>query len=177
MGDVPEHISQKLPDLGELQRRANVVCKDISIRAKLIETFLARKEPRESSQYVEEQIYENFSSNADHDRLSEFHAADWCDCERVLNGLEDKRLATLGERIVHVEAPESMSEERRQQNNLAVAKRLLAEESEVAWLTLPKAISDTDDMLSVANSEEESLLRALRDYLQKRLEEASQIIS
>jgi exodeoxyribonuclease-1 len=177
MDDVPEHIRQTLPDLGELQRRANVVCDDMSFKTKLIETFLARKEPRESSVYVEEQIYDSFTSNSDNDKLSLFHAADWCDCANILNGLEDQRLATLGERLIHAEAPESMSNERRQQNDIAVAKRLLAEESEVPWLTLPKAIADTEDMLSVANGEEESLLGDLRDYLKKRVEKASQIIS
>ena len=51
------------------------------------------------------------------------------------------------------------------------AHRLIAEQAE--WLTLPKAIEQTDDLLKTANEQSKPFLMKYRAYLAQRLEQAS----
>ena len=50
------------------------------------------------------------------------------------------------------------------------AHRLIAEQAE--WLTLPKAIEQTDDLLKAANEQSKPFLMEYRTYLGRRLEQA-----
>jgi len=50
------------------------------------------------------------------------------------------------------------------------AHRLVAEQAE--WLTLPKAIEQTDDLLKTANEQSKPFLMRYRVYLDQRLEQA-----
>ena len=53
----------------------------------------------------------------------------------------------------------------------------MAAEGTVPWLTLPKAVADTEDFLGVAHGAEARLLRDLRDYLYRQAENASTLIA
>ena len=57
-----------------------------------------------------------------------------------------------------------------------VARRLLADEGTVPWLALPKAIRETDELLVGSIGDEAALLRGLRNYLGRRVEEAKAMI-
>ena len=50
------------------------------------------------------------------------------------------------------------------------AERLLAEEAE--WLTIPKAIEQTEDMLKTADAGSRSFLSEYKVYLGRRLQDA-----
>ncbi|MCZ6859001.1 MAG: hypothetical protein O7I42_01750, partial [Alphaproteobacteria bacterium] len=75
------------------------------------------------------------------------------------------------------EAPDVMSETARHDYELAIAGRLMAEEGTVPWLTLPKAISEADDLLAVAGNTEAALLTGHRDYLRQQAEWAASVLA
>ena len=53
--------------------------------------------------------------------------------------------------------------------------RVVAEQSE--WLTLPKAIEQTEDLLKTANEPSKSFLAVYKDYLVQRLQEMQETAS
>lgn len=176
-GDTPMHLRAKAPDISDLRARAARIHSDDALLQRLITAFLETREPKEPSPHVEEQIYDGFTGNDDQTVLAAFHTAEWSARPAILRDLSDARLQELGERLIHTEAPEIMPPSARSDHEAGVARRLMAAEGIVPWLTLPKALIDTDDFLAVASGAEAALLRDLRDYLIQRTEEARELIA
>ena len=109
--------------------------------------------------------------------LTTFHTAEWSARPEILDSLSDARLRVLGERLIYTEAYEVMPAPARNAHDVALARRLMAGEGTVPWLTLPKAVADTDDFIAVAGGVEAALLRDLRDYLAQQAEEAGALIA
>lgn len=101
-----------------------------------------------------------------------FHEADWSSRAALLGSLADTRLQVLGERLLYTEASEVMPGEGMANYHADVSRRLLADEGAVPWLTLPKAIRETDELLAASNGGAGLCLKELREYLCKRAEEA-----
>jgi hypothetical protein len=70
-----------------------------------------------------------------------------------------------------------MVESARRDYDIAIARRLMASDGAVPWLTFPKAFEDTGDMLAVANGSEAVLLNELRHYLSQRADEAAVMLA
>ena len=49
--------------------------------------------------------------------------------------------------------------------------------STVPWLTLPKSLADTDDLLALVCGAEAALLNDLRDYLDQRAEQEAELVA
>lgn len=175
--DTPEHLRSRAPDIADLRARAARIHGDDALVQRLIAAFLATREPKEPSPHVEEQIYDGFTESDDQATMAEFHIAEWSARPEILNRLSDVRLQTLGQRLIHTEAPEVLPAQTRRSHEIALARRLMADEETVPWLTLPKAIADTDDFLAVADGAEAALLRDLRSYLAQLAEETGKLIA
>ena len=109
--------------------------------------------------------------------MAAFHEAEWSARAEILARLSDARLQVLGERLIHTQAPEVMPVRARNAHDVALARRLMAGEGTVPWLTLPKALADTEDFIAVAGGAEAALLRDLRDYLAQLTEETGSLIA
>ena len=175
--DTPGHLRSQAPDIADLRARAARIRGDDGFVQRLIAAFLATREPKEPSPHVEEQIYDGFTGSDDQKAMAAFHVAGWSARPEILASLSDARLQVLGERLIHTEAPEVMPAPVRSAHDVGVARRLMAAEGSVPWLTLPKAIADTEDFLAVADGREAALLRELRAYLTHRAEEAGALIA
>ena len=175
--DTPEHLRSQAPDIEDLRARTVRIRGDDALVQRLIASFLATREPKEPPPHVEEQIYDSYTGSADQTAMAEFHTAEWSARPEILGRLSDARLQVLGERLIHTEAPEVMPLSARNAHDVGVARRLMAAEGTVPWLTLPKAVADTEDFLAVADGPEAALLRDLRDYLAYRAEEAGALIA
>ena len=175
--DTPEHLRSQAPDIADLRIRAARIHGDDALVQRLIAAFLATRDPKEPSLHVEEQIYDSFTDNADQTTMSAFHTAEWSARPEILDSLSDARLRVLGERLIYTEAPEVMPAPARNAHDVALARRLMAGEGTVPWLTLPKAVADTDDFIAVAGGVEAAPLRDLRDYLAQQAEEAGALIA
>ena len=170
--DVPARVRVQLPGVEELGSRAAYVRQDRDLRQRLMAAVVEDRDEREPSVHVEEQIYDSFTAPEDHALMTAFHEAQWPSRAALLGGLADPRLQVLGERLLYTEAQEVMPAEVLTSYRADVARRLLADEGTVPWLTLPKAIRETDELLAGLTGAEAALLRGLRDYLLERGEEA-----
>ncbi len=175
--DTPEHLRSQAPELADLGARAERIRGDDELVNCLITAFLATREPKEPSGHVEEQIYDSFVEEDDQATMAAFHTAEWSARPEILDRLSDARLQVLGERLLYTEAPEVMTASALNKHDIALARRLMAAEGTVPWLTLPKAIADTEDFLAEAGGPEAALLRDLHDYLDQRAGEAGELIA
>jgi exodeoxyribonuclease-1 len=166
-----------LPDLDELRRRASRIKGDSAFSERLIAAFVLTREQREPSAHVEEQIYDSFASNDDNALMDRFHDLDWPHRTPLIGQLSDERLRSLGQRLVYVEAPDVMTEAARRDYDVAIARRLMAADGTVPWLTLSKALAEADGMLAGAEGPELTLLTGHRDYLRQRAEWAASLLA
>ncbi len=123
---------------------------------------------REPSEHVEEQIYDGFASNDDNALMERFHALDWPQRMPLLGQLADGRLRALGQRLLYVEAPDLMDEAARHEYDAAIARRLMADDGTMPWLTYPQALAEIDKLIAAADGDEADLLAGHRDYLRER---------
>ena len=175
--DTPDRLRSGMPDIDKLRRRAARIKRDEVFARRLIVAFVGTREARKASVHVEEQIYDEFTGDTDQVVMAKFHETEWSGRPAILNRLSDMRLQKLGERLIHVEAPEVMPAYAHRHHQTAIAERIMAAEGTVPWVTLPKAIRETDDLLAASFGAEKSLLNGLRDYLVKRYEEAIAIVA
>ena len=177
--DVPAEARMQFPDVNELRARAAYLRTNKAFVQRLMTATAAAREPWEPSPYVEDQIYDGFASPADRSLMAAFHDtnATWSDRAALVGRLADARLRALGERLLYAEAPQALEGNARSRHEAETAKRLLADDDSLPWLTLRQAIRKTDDLLASAAGAEASLLGGLRDYLSKRLEGAERIVA
>ncbi len=175
--DAPEDMRSAAPELDELRQRATRIRSDSGFMERLIAAFLQTRAEREPSTHVEEQIYDGFIDNSDQALLDRFHDADWPERVPLLGSLSDERLQSLGQRLIFTEAPDVMSATARHDYEVAIARRLMAEEGTVPWLTLPKAIAEADDLIATAGNTEAALLTGHRDYLRQQAEWAASLLA
>ena len=172
--DVPAGV--QLPGAEELESRATCIRKRKDLRERLMAVVLEDREDREPSAYVEKQIYNGFTGYQDQALMRTFHEAGWSSRAALLSSLADTRLQVLGERLLYTEASEVMPAEGLTNYHANVSRRLLADEGTVPWLTLPKAIRETDELLADSEGGEATLMTDLRHYLIGRAEEAKTIV-
>lgn len=166
--DAPEEMREALPPLDELRRRAARVKDDAALCERLIAARLGAREEREPSEHVEEQIYDGFAGFDDNALMDRFHTLDWPQRLPLIGQLADGRLRSLGQRLLYVEAPDLMDEAARQEYDAAIARRLMADDGTVPWLTYPQALAEIDELIAAADGDEAALLEGHRDYLRER---------
>ena len=154
----------------ELQRRSSVYRTNRSLRDRLVNVALGDREPRAQSIYVEQQIYDGFFLNNDQEIMFAFHDVEWERRFELSQQFGDARLRKIAQRVLFTEAPECLPAEIRFAHEREFAHRLVAEQAE--WLTLPKAIEQSDDLLKTANERSKRFLMKYRTYLDQRLEQA-----
>lgn len=175
--DAPEFQRARGPDIDKLREHAAKLKADETLGRRLIDTLVGTRPTREPSVHVEEQIYDGFADNSDQALMTRFHEMEWSDRAGVIAGFSDPRFKTLGERLIYTEAPETMPAQSRSAYDLALARRLMGVAGTVPWLTLPKSLADTDDLLAVVSGTEAALLNDLRDYLAHRVERAVALLA
>lgn len=175
--DIPSHLCAATPEENVLRRRASLIRGDEHFARRLVNAFLSTRQEPTPSVHVEKQIYDSFTSQADQALMERFHTMDWKARPRILESLSDPRARILGERLLHVEAPAVLSSTVRKSFDVATARRLMGTDGSALWLTLPRALSDTRDMLVDATGTDAVLLRELEDYLVDRSDEARTLIT
>ena len=140
------------------------------MRERLIAAAMGDRDEREPSPHVEEQIYDSFTGPEDQALMTAFHEAEWSGRTVLLGSLADPRLQILGERLLYSESPEVMNESQLSRYRADVARRLLAEEGTVPWLTLPQAMRETDELLAGLTGADAVLLKDLQAYFIRRME-------
>lgn len=175
--DIPSHLRADIPEEHVLRGRSSRIKGDEQFARRLVNAFFSTRQERTPSVHVEKQIYDSFTSQADQALMERFHTIAWEARPRMLESLSDTRVRILGERLLHVEAPSVLSSTVRKSFDVATAQRLMGTDDSEPWLTLPRALSDTRDMLVDASGTDAVLLRELEDYLVDRSDEARKLIT
>jgi exodeoxyribonuclease-1 len=97
---------------------------------------------RQPSPYPEATLYAGgFISNDDARACASWHASPWEDRVAISAELRDERLRAFANRLTLLEAPHTLSQAG-WQNGLAWLRDRLTTQTDVPWLTLPKALGE-----------------------------------
>lgn len=130
----------------EIEDRAELLEQDDLLKERLLQAYLDEKPTYDDSPHVEENIYTGFAGPEDNLLMDTFHESDWQDRVAIVPQFEDPRFRELGEQIIFFEAPNVLSEERREFWRNRTAQRLLGTGDPCVALTLPDAIQQARDL-------------------------------
>ena len=68
--------------------------------------------------------------------------------------LDDQRMKQLAYRLIYLEQPDALPGSMRQSFDDRVAERLLTDDPVVPWRTIPKALQETEDLMSSSDSDD-----------------------
>ncbi|HEV7299595.1 MAG TPA: hypothetical protein VGN72_09545 [Tepidisphaeraceae bacterium] len=149
----------------ELNRRAELLKNNQTLCKRLVDACAAAQAPKEASDHVEEQLYERFIPNEDTPLMEQFHAESWENRPSIVTRFSDDRLKRLGQRLIHFEQPDALTPARRKAIDQTIAKRLLGLQDMSPWMTYPKAISEVDELITVASDDDLPRLHVHRAHL------------
>ena len=153
---------------GERRRRVEVIQGDPEFQARVGQAqalHVADKDPRA---HVEQRIYDGFPNAADEVRMKQFHQVDWRARPAHAAQIEDPRLGEFARRLIYFERPEMLSQEQSSELSAWMANRVLTEDESVPWMTVRKALRETDALLQDARGEAAHLLSEIKDFLHSR---------
>ena len=156
---------------GERRRRVEVIRGDPDFQARVGQAQALRFADKEPPAHVEQRIYDGFSNAADEALMGQFHQADWGERTALAAQIEDPRLGEFARRLIYFERPEILSQAHSTELSAWIANRVLTEDDSVPWMTVRKALRETDVLLRNARGEEAGLLSEVRDFLYSRAEE------
>jgi exodeoxyribonuclease I len=170
LGDAPQELlqSRTIADLEALAQ-------DVRADQAFVDRLIAASEPEpgqfEPSPHVEQQLYQDgFWSNSDGRLMALFHESGWEERATIVGAFEDQRLRRLARRILYFERPELLSESARTAMAEEISRRRLGVSEVVGnWLTVPKAITDLESLLSKLSEAEGEKFGSLRDFLSDAL--------
>ena len=128
-----------------------------------------RYPPWETSEHVEERIYEGFPSRADTNLMEQFHASPWNERSEIVSRFEDDRLKELGERLIYVERTDALPDEVKEHYDSWLRNRFLAE-GDVPWVTIGSALKELEELRAHDDGGNAELLSEIEVHL-KRLGE------
>ena len=154
----------------ERLRRVEVIQGDPEFRARVGQAQALRLADTDPPAHVEQRIYDGFPNAADEARMKQFHQVDWGARSALAAQIEDPRLGEFARRLIYFERPEMLSQAHSAELSAWMANRVLAEDESVPWMTVRKALRETDALLQDARGEEAHLLSEVKDFLHGRAE-------
>ena len=158
----------------ELEARITYIENNQGFRDRLIATLEGAREEREPSPHIEMQLYDGFFSPSDLKLCEQFHAAPWESRIAIVEKLEDPRLRLVGLRLIYCEKPALLPQASLRAYHQKVAKRLNGTDTTGPWLSLPKALSDLEDLFGGCEAEDAAFLSEHRQYLSELMKWATE---
>ena len=155
---------------GERQRRVDVIQGDSDFQARVGQAQALRFADKDPSAHVEQRIYDGFPNAADVALMKQFHQADWAERSALAAQIEDPRLGEFARRLIYFERPDMLPDAQSAELGAWMADRMLTEDESVPWMTVRKALRETDALFQDARGEEAHLLDEVRDFLYARAE-------
>jgi len=166
--DAPVAHAASSIDPAEVVRRSDRYRKDRSLAERLIAAQVASRTIYPPPEHVEQQIYNGFFTPEDQELMAEFHETSWDRRLEISRRFVDVRLQKLALRLIFVEQPEVLPPQVQDEQHQEIASRLLSVEEDVPWLTLTKAIAQTDEMMVDADEVSIEFLASYKNYLTER---------
>ena len=154
----------------ERRRRVEVIQGDPDFRLQVGQAQALRFADKEPSTHVEQRLYDGFPNAADEAVMTQFHQVDWDRRSALAAQIDDPRISEFARRLIYFERPEMLPDARSVELSAWMANRLLTEDESVPWMTVRKALRETDAMLQNAHGQEARLLSEVRDFLYGRAE-------
>ena len=170
--DAPDVCRGREHGLEVLERRAARLRSDSDLLTRIIAAFESEREEYAVSSHVEKQIYDGFTGDSDGRLMEAFHRSPWPNRPTIVGRFNDSRLSRISTQLIHLERPDLLKDAIRREHDIASAKRLLGELEDVAWLTLPQALTELEDLLNRATGLELEFLREHDRYLRNQHAEA-----
>ena len=155
---------------GERRRRVEVIQGDSEFQARVGQAQALRLVDKDPPAHVEQRIYDGFPRAADEALMEQFHQADWSERSALAAQIEDPRLGEFARRLIYFERPEVLPDAHSTELSTWIANRVLTEDESVPWMTVRKALRETDVLLRNASGEEANLLSEVLDFLYGRAE-------
>jgi exodeoxyribonuclease-1 len=119
------------------------------------------------SPYVESQLYDQFISFEEEEKMAKFRAAAWEQRTEVLNTFTDRRLFQLGRRVLFYERPDLLDSTMRRKMADGLALRLRPEKStNVPWLTID-TVANAVNAHVTTDPRSMEIIRSYRSYLER----------
>ena len=152
----------------ERRRRVEVIQGDPDFQARVGQAQALRVVDKDPPAHVEQRIYDGFPSAVDEALMEQFHQADWGKRSALASQIEDPRLGEFARRLIYFERPEMLSQAHSAELSAWMANRVLTEDESVPWMTVRKALRETEVLLRNASSEEADLLSDVQEFLYDR---------
>ena len=152
----------------ERRRRVEVIQGDPDFQARVGQAHALRLVDKDPPAHVEQRIYDGFPSAVDEALMEQFHQADWGERSALASQIEDPRLGEFARRLIYFERPEMLSQAHSTELSAWMASRVLTEDESVPWMTVKKALRETEVLLRNASSEEADLLSDVQEFLYDR---------
>ena len=149
----------------ERLRRTKAIQDNPEFQKRVGQALARRFTSEKSSPYVEQRIYDGFPSGGDRVRMKKFHQVAWDERMDIAAQVEDPRISTLARRLICIERPDLLPTKTAAEFRGWVSKRVIAEDDSVPWMTVSKALRDTDALLQNATGSEAQLLREVREFV------------
>jgi exodeoxyribonuclease-1 len=151
----------------EVERKVRLIRNAAEFRERVSKALAGRYADQPPSEFVEQRIYEGFPTRADEEVMEEFHSSSWDEKARLLRELDDRRACELGERLIYLERPEVLAKPLRARLDAWVAEKILSDDPDVPWMTVPKALAEIDRLLSDTNEpEDRTFLRSVKTFVE-----------
>lgn len=149
----------------ERLRRTKVVRDNPDFQERVGQALAVRFTREKPSPHVEQRIYDGFPSGGDRVRMKKFHEVRWDERMDIAGQVEDPRISTLARRLICIERPDLLPTKTAAEFRSWVSKRVTAEDDSVPWMTVSKALRDTDALLKNATGSEAQLLQEVREFV------------
>lgn len=161
-----------------LLERSDRLLRDIALRQRIVQAYSRSMVAYDTPEHVEEQLYSGgFVGRSDTDLMELFHRGSWEDRAVLATRFEDPRLRFHALRLVYEDHAALLPAAVRAALEREIWGRLVDEECpDGKWCSLPKAISDTEEMLR-SGAGQEVILRELHEHLTITLARAKQLIT
>ena len=163
--DAPQNVKALAIPPDELTRRIAVIQADKDFRERVGLAQALRFADETPSPYAEARIYDGFPSNSDQTLMAQFHDEEWTNRVGLADRIEDDRVQEFARRLIYFERPDLLSPQKRSELDAWRTARLLGDNQDVPWMTVQKALQETDDLLQNAADDDAALLSEVRDFL------------
>ena len=149
----------------ERRRRMELVQANRDFQVRVGQALARRFEAEPPSPHVEERIYDGFPAGGDQARMVKFHHVPWDERVTILSRIEDPRITELAHRLVYFERPDLLPATTVADLKAWVSARVLDEGDNVPWMTVNKALRDTEALLQDAHGPDAELLGEVKNFL------------
>lgn len=165
--DAPETFL-KGQEIETLEARARRLRQNQQLCSRIVDAYTAGWKQRAPSPFPERRLYDgSFPSDADKERMHNFHEASRDERLAIVAAFEDPRLAAFGRRLLHTYHRGSLSQEDRAAADRELAERLMIDRN--GPLTLPMALDALDTLAAEAHPDPSQILRGYRVWLIERI--------